>query len=367
MSTFAVTMELIESVRPADNSDNLDMVSLESKDYSFITQRGLYETGDAVVYFPVDSLLPMWIVEALGLEGKLAHGAVPTDGSERLRNRVKTIKLRGNLSQGVVCTPDILMEANKYLDKDIFKQDDLTADLGVTKYEPPVVASKHGNLVQMPEMISVYDIEGAQNYPAIVQMLMQVPVYITEKIEGSNWWASLDAAGNFTVGQRNYAIEPTETGIHDWWKVANTYAVEEALRDMWTDLNSLSGRQPLQRLTLRGEIIGPGIQGNYYKTADHDILLFDIEYNGKAIDATLFINMTEKYELPTVPTLCWNRSLQSWLEGRTVKEASDGTSELIDRKREGIVIKPMQERHSDVIGRVFIKQRSLAYLAKSDM
>lgn len=368
MSTFAVTMEIIGEVSPAENSDNLDLVRLESKDYQFITQRGLYEVGDVVVYFPVDSLLPMWIVEALGLEGKLAHGAVPeNEGEERLRNRVKTIKLRGNLSQGVVCTADVLMDANKHLDRKIFKQNDVTADLGVVKYEPPVISSHTGDLIAMPEMVSTYDIEGAQNHPEVVQMLMQVPVYITEKMEGSNWWCSIDQLGNIMVGQRNYAIKPVEAGEHDWWKVFRVGGYEQALRDMAHELSNMTGEPTLQRLTLRGEIIGPGVQGNYYKLKDHKVLLFEIERNGKPLKASRFVELTTEHDLEVVPTLAYNVSLQSWLKGRSVVEASNGQSELIQRKREGIVIKPVNERLDANLGRVFIKQRSPEYLAKSDL
>ena len=366
MSNFSVTREIIESVRPADNSDNLDLVHLESKDYQFITERGLYEAGDVVIYFPVDSLLPMWIVDALELEGKLAHGTLPEGDEERLRNRVKTIKLRGNLSQGVVCTADDLMQANPLLLKSIFKSDDLAAELGVTKYEPPVVPSHTANYVALPEEIEVYDIEGAQNHPTVVAMLMEVPVYITEKIEGSNWWASIDNLGIITVGQRNHAISPIEGYEHDWWKAFRTGDFEKALRAMAQELSNVTGEPSLKRLTLRGEIIGPGIHKNYYKLKDYQVLLFDIERNGKSLKPSQFVGLTTEHDLEAVPALAYNVSLQSWLKGRSVVEASNGRSELIDRKREGIVIKPMQEQWHEALGRLFVKQRSPEYLAKSD-
>lgn len=366
MSTFKVTLETIGEVNPAENSDRLDLVRLESKDYDFITQKGLYKSGDKVVYFPVDSLLPMWIVDALGLIGKLAYGNIPTDDSERLRNRVKTVKLRGNLSQGVVCTPDILIRANSQLNQSDFEADNLAPVLDVEKYEPPVISGKHGNLVVLPDMVSVYDIESAQNYTDIANMLMDTGVYITEKIEGSNWWCSIDNFGNISVGQRNYAIDEVESGEHDWWKVSRQYNIEKILPEMWKFIREKLGGHLSNRLTLRGEIIGSGVQGNYYNLNSHDVLLFDIEFDGKPIDAYYFNKLATDFGFSVVPELCFGNTLREWLGDKTIKQASNGRSELIDRKREGIVIKPMNETYVNGFGRLFLKQRSPEYLEKSD-
>ena len=204
---------------------------------------------------------------------------------------------------------------------------------------------------------------GAQNFPDIVDLLMERPVFITEKVEGSNWWASIDDQGQIVVGQRNFAIQPLEGVEHDWWKVLRTQGFDAVLPKLYAELSS---GNPVRRVTLRGEIVGPGIQGNYYKFKDHKVYLFDIECNGVAIDAAQFLELSERYELQTVPILAQGASLKTWLQGQSVVEASNGRSTLVDRKREGIVIKPMQEAHDSRLGRVFIKQRSPEYLAKSD-
>src|SRR5215470_1276464 len=96
MSTFAVTVERIGRIWKHDNADLLEMASLEGKAYDFVVGKGDFQSGDTVIYFPVDSLLPDWICSRLNLTGKLAG---------RDKNRVKTVRLRGNISQGVVCNP----------------------------------------------------------------------------------------------------------------------------------------------------------------------------------------------------------------------------------------------------------------------
>jgi len=367
MSKFGVTVERLAKIEPHENADRLEMASLEGRDYSFVVGKGQFQEGDKVIYFPIDSLLPMPIVEALGLVGMLAHGDIPLDDSPRLQNRVKTVKLRGNLSQGIVSSSDDLAKIFPNIDFEALQiGDDLTEQFGVTKYEPPIVPSRYGNLSRLPDMVSVYDIESAQNYADIVQdYLMDAPVYITEKVEGSNWWATIDARCNIRVGQRNYEIIDVVDYQHDWYKVLKIQNLEDKLQQLWEELSRTEDN--VQLVTLRGEMIGPGIQANYYKLQNYKMLAFDIQVNGKAINADEFIRLTEKFEIETVPTLAINVTLRDWLNGRTIKEAANGESTLRQTKREGIVIKPVTEQTDLRLGRVFIKQHSLAYLAKSKL
>jgi hypothetical protein len=59
--------------------------------------------------------------------------------------------------------------------------------------------------------------------------------------------------------------------------------------------------------------------------------------------------------------------LRDWLDGKTIKEASNGQSELHQTLREGVVIRPLEEQRDDQFGRIIIKQRSPEYLAGSKL
>jgi len=367
MSKFGVTVERLDTIEPHENADRLEMATLTGRDYSFVVGKGQFQAGDTVIYFPIDSLLPMPIVDKLGLTGKLAHGNIPDDNSERLRNRIKTAKLRGNISQGIVSGLTDLADLYPAIDfASLQIGDDITQQLGVSKYEPPILPMRHGSLARLPELVSVYDIESAQNYRDITdEYLMNAPVYITEKVEGSNWWATIDATGMIRVGQRNYEIIDVVDYQHDWYKVLQSQELEDKLRQLWDILAKSNDK--LQLVTLRGEMTGPGVQGNYYQLKDYKMWAFDIEVDGKPIDATQFLEITEQLAIEIVPTLAVDIILRDWLHGRTIKDASDGQSKIHTVKREGIVIKPMTEQMDMRLGRVFIKQHSLAYLAKSKL
>jgi RNA ligase (TIGR02306 family) len=349
MSTFAVTVERIGDVWPHPNADRLELARLASMSYQFVIAKGAYRPGDAVVYFPVDSVLPAALAERLGLAGKLAGSG---------KDRVKTVRLRGEISQGVVASLDVLPPSGRAP----AAGDDVTAALGVTKYEPPPVTTEGGELVPLPPLVSVYDIEGVERFQAVVEAhLLDAPVAITEKLEGSHFAASIDAAGEVAVCQRRYRIRPVEGVEHTWHALARDSGVLAALPGLARELGGP------QSVTVRGEIIGPGVQGNHYRLPARRLVAFEIEADGSPVDAPTFFSLCERFGLAHAPVLARGETLRTWLGGRTVAQASDGPSALDPRvPREGVVVRPLREVRDATFGRVILKQRSPAYLAKTD-
>jgi RNA ligase (TIGR02306 family) len=349
LSIFAVTVERLHEVWPHPNADRLELGRLASMSYQFVLAKGAYKPGDAVVYFPIDSVLPEALVGRLGLTGKLA-------GAEK--NRVKTVRLRGEISQGVVASLDILPPDGPAP----APGDDVTARLGVTKYEPPPILGEGGELIPLPPLVSVYDIEGAERFQALVEAyLLDAPVTITEKLEGSHFAASLDRSGEVSVCQRRFRIRPVPGVEHTWHALAKGSGVLAALPAMARELGDPS------TLTLRGEVIGPGVQGNHYRLPARRLVAFEIEADGAAVDAPTFFGLCERLGVEHAPVLARGPTLRAWLDGRTIAAASNGRSALNPEvAREGVVVRPLREARDASFGRVILKQRSPEYLAHSD-
>jgi RNA ligase (TIGR02306 family) len=272
MSTFAVTLNRIEKIWPHPNADRLSLACMEGMSYQFCVLKDEFKPGDEVLYFPPDSVLPAGVIEQLGLTGRLA-------GKDK--NRIKTLKLRGAISQGIVCRPGLffgMVEGKQWIPQDI------TKELGVTKYDPPPIPCHAGNLVHLPNGISAYDIEGADRFPHIVDLLLDQPVCITEKIEGCNYWVSLDEKDVLEIGQRHDKIVPIEEAEHDFFKAARLQNLEAAMR-------SLRPLWPNGRITLRGEFIGPGMQDNIYGLKQHEVMFYDIEVNMTYIGSEEFFKV----------------------------------------------------------------------------
>jgi len=93
MSSFQVTVEKLV-ILPHPNADALELAQVSG--YRAVVAKGRYVTGDLACYIPEQAVLPPDLIAELGLEGKLAGPA---------KNRVKAVRLRGELSQGIVFTP----------------------------------------------------------------------------------------------------------------------------------------------------------------------------------------------------------------------------------------------------------------------
>ncbi len=127
MSSFDVTVRRIESITEHPNADNIECAHIDG--YIAVVPKGEFHEGDLAVYIPEQSLLPEWLLADMGLVGKLA-------GPQK--NRVKAIKLRGVLSQGLLYRPPNLsaLDLNELYEL----QGDMAGVLGIEKWKPEIPA-----------------------------------------------------------------------------------------------------------------------------------------------------------------------------------------------------------------------------------
>lgn len=348
MSYFAVTIEEISSISPHSNADRLAIASLKGIGFKFIVGKDTWKEGDKCLYFPLDAVLPDPLLKALGVEGKLAGAK---------RNRIKTIKLRGEISQGLVGPLSLIDE----LPEDKRTPEEITNFLGVTKYEPEInlPCARDARLIDLPEGVGIYDIENCERFPEATNYLMDQKVYITEKMEGSHF-ALAWVDNKMWVCQRRFALEPiSDMPKHFFWEVTENMGLDSFLKELVNEFGA-------KHLVIRGEILGPNIQSNIYYLPERVVRFFDLMVDQRYVDAEVLINTFKKFnrEDILVPAISINKTLREWLDGKSLVEASTGNSSLKDILREGIVIRPMKEQsHPEIGGRLILKQISPEYLA----
>ncbi|MCA9692955.1 MAG: RNA ligase (ATP), partial [Myxococcales bacterium] len=162
MATFKVqTVRVLIEEHP--NADALELARVG--DYRSVVRKGQFKSGDLVAYIPEQAIVPAPLLEELGLTGRLA-------GKDK--DRVKAIRLRGVLSQGL-CYPA----------RETWSEgQDVGEELGLSKYEPPVPTHMAGNVYGAgPERCVRYDIENFQRYPEV--LVAGEEVVFTEKIHGT--------------------------------------------------------------------------------------------------------------------------------------------------------------------------------------
>jgi RNA ligase (TIGR02306 family) len=372
MSTFKVSLEIIDTVTKHPNADKLDIATLEGMSFEFVVGRDQYKKGDRVIYFPVDSLMPEDILEAIGLTGKLS-------GSKK--NRIRTIKLRGVFSQGLVASPSLLFPTTDF--SLIMPGDDLTCLCAVTKYEAPQPGEPHiqgaPREKTLPDNVSHYDIEGCDRYKKLVEEMLDWPVLVTEKLEGSHTAITRYPDGKIIVCSRNHALQmPDDLSTCRWHLGCKNSGLFRAINELQN--NAFQGKQ----VTIRGELLGPGVQDNIYKLTDYKVVAFEIEVDGKPLSGQDFLKCCFKVGIDNAPILnnipdSWRApqfamfpTLREHLEGKTTAQASNGPSTYRpEQLREGIVIRPWLEEHNCLnvrgVGRPILKHRSPEYLTKSEL
>jgi len=342
MAFFGVTIETIESVWDHPNADRLSLAKMKNLSFQFVIGKNQFQAGQKVLYFPIDSLLPQELIEKMGMVGKFS-------GKEK--NRIKTIKLRQQISQGFVILPEKLISSEDLS----LSSEELTSLLKVTKYEHPILFSNDGFLVELPFGYSKYDIEGAERFSHIVDLLMDQEVVIFEKMEGTNH--SVLKSHELFVNQRQHSIKEKENSTHSYWDVARKTKLIDYIKKQ-------------DDMAIYSEFCGPSIQKNIYQLKDPTLFVFDIKKNNKWLNFKSFLEETKKLTQEStvkIAPILFVGKLKDYLQGKTIQEASNGQS-VVNPKilREGIVVKPVIEQSHFEIGRLIIKQRSPEYLGNEE-
>ncbi len=367
MSTFKVSVVTIASVMPHPNADRLDLVTLVGMDWQTVVQKGRYTPGSRVLYLPIDSLLPA------ELEAKIFGG----DSKIKLHNsRIRTIKLRGAVSQGMVVDLSLFPEHNQFSDWGNTDGDDLAKTLGITKYEPPVKLSSASNSNATskkqtnPHFRKYTGIENAKNYSNV--FLDTDEVVVTEKIHGSNFrcgWVPFHANTLWRKIKVFLGIAPQYDFVYG---SHNVQLQDKLLYSGYYDTNVYA--ETVMKYSLRmvlkkdevvyGEIYGDGIQKGYTygcKTGERKLVVFDVMINGQYLDPIAFKKWAEARQLPTAPQLYVGP-----FNKEKILALRDGDSVLApsQKVREGVVVRSIKEEIS-WIGRKMLKFISDDYLLKN--
>lgn len=319
----------IAEIREIPGADNIVCAVVDG--WELVTQKSNnFREGDLVVYFEIDSVLP----EREEFEFLRDRCYVSAERSVNGAGfRLKTIKLRGQVSQGL-----ILPWRTFYTDllgyNNIYDGFDLTEILGVVKYEKPLPANLAGKARgNFPTFIPKTDQERIQNcFRTLENKWIDHLWEVTMKLDGSSFTAYYRthpdlSEGQFGVCSRNLDLQETEGNA--FWQAARKYNLEENLR--------LLGRS----VAIQGELMGPGIQGNKEKLTELSMFVFDIyDIDNKTyVDAYERYDLCEKLDLPHVPLIEDEFKFdKNTLSKDAILEMADGPS-LFANLREGIVFK----------------------------
>jgi RNA ligase (TIGR02306 family) len=299
-----VSIQTVRDVQPIDGADAIEVAKILG--WSVVIKKGEFKVGEKVVYAEIDSVFP------------------EKEDFEFLRKnkfRIKTIKLRGQVSQGI-CFPLSILPPGEYEE-----DQEVTELVGVIKYEPPIPACLQGEVRgTFPAFIPKTDETRVQVLQGSLTKNNGAVSVIGEKLDGTSTTFYLRDE-DFGVCSRNMDLKENDSNVY--WNMAKKYNVEQKLRGL--------GRN----IALQGETIGDGIQGNKYKFSSGErkfylFNIFDIDAY-RYLDYEEFIALAKELGLETVPFLDEEFVLTDDID--TLVELSKGYSVLNKTtKREGFVI-----------------------------
>jgi len=236
----------IVDIQPIVGADAIVVASV--KGWKVVVKKDEYKVGDLAVYYEIDSFLPIR-PQFEFLRKSSYKRMVSSEGF-----RLKTIKLRGQLSQGLLTPiPDGILDPKE--------GDDLTEALDIVKYEPPIPAQLAGKIKgTFPSFIPKTDEIRIQNFESEVGFSpVGERAYVTEKLDGTSFTCYFNN-GVFGVCGRNWEL--SETSDNSLWRMANVLQLKEKM--------TKHGKN----IALQGELVGAGINGNLYGLSDHKLYFF---------------------------------------------------------------------------------------------
>lgn len=340
------TIREIKEIKPIPDADRIEVAKVDGWEV-VISKKDNFQIGDKVVYIEIDSQVP----------------ELPQ--YEFLKSRkyvVKTIVMRGQISQGLILPLGVLPDGDYKLGQDV------TEILQIKKYDPqleeenaiieankkvarnPIIKYllrykwfrkiylKPSKKTDFPNWIRKTDEERIQNKPGLFQRLKDenIKLTVTEKVDGSSGTFYLKKTGRrkyeFGVCSRNRRLATPDKSYY--WKVATKYKIQDVLKALIGDS---------EWIVLQGEITGKGIQGNKYDD-DLSFWAFNLIAPEKRYDTMEMQRILVKHKIFTVPIYC--EDFRAYGEISDIVEYVKGISQIANREREGCVFRNVEENIS---------------------
>lgn len=336
----------VKDLVPIEGADAIELALVDG--WQCIVKKNEFRKGGLGIYFEIDAFLP--------LEGrfeflrKSSYKKLP-DGTEGFR--LKTIKLRGQLSQGLILPLAKFPELEAPV-----VGDDVTNLLGIRKYEPPQAMDPASQIKgPFPDFIRKSEQERIQNLWDDYSVRFKSHAFeVSTKLDGMSCtvFTTSDHAG---VCSRNYELHDNTSSIY--WKLVHELELLEALHAAQASV------------ALQMEVVGPGIQGNHDKFEKLDAYVYDVwECNQNryltSSERQAFLDKLNREgrlsrPLKHVPILDMIPVFQRFDSLESLLAYSEGPSVNPNRPREGIVCKSTEPVDGDIVS---FKVLSNPYLLK---
>ncbi|MDR3001168.1 MAG: hypothetical protein LBU89_07880 [Fibromonadaceae bacterium] len=267
------SIQMVREITEIPESDFLEVAHIMG--WQCVVKKGEFQKGQLGIYFEVDSFLP---VEPRYEFLRASSCRANEDNGEGFR--IRTVKLRGQLSQGLI------LPRSSFPELDSFNEgSDVTENLNVKKWYIPETATSGGVVIgSRPHGMPTSDEIRIQSALDLLDKLTGKPYYITTKMDGTSGTVyCID--GKVGCCSRNKEIKDEEGALY--WMPVYKYGLREKLLSLG------------KNIMLIGEICGPGVQKNKLRLPELGWYVFDV------VD----MDTLEQYPYDKARELCENLGL----------------------------------------------------------
>lgn len=330
MERKLVSIQEVTAVGPIAGADQIEAAQVMG--WTVVIKKGELAPGDRCVFFEIDSVLP--------------QGPAWAEFLRPRGFRVRTVRLRGVLSQGLALPVSILEGDVPPVGTDVRDR------LGVTKFEPQVTDTRE-IAGPFPARVPKTDEIRLQSALGVLAELGGRDFYVSTKLDGTSATYYREEEG-LVACSRNWALHRGPNAV---WRIAERYQLETRLP---------------AHFAIQGELCGPGVQKNRLGLTELELFIFSV-YD---VRQAAFLGYYELLAfcadngLRTVPiervvtgeeAQRWPHTLEAWLE------AARGLYPGTKNNKEGIVVRPLAEARSDVLGsRLSFKVINNEFLLKDE-
>lgn len=289
-----LTVQVIASLTPIENADNIELARVLG--WNVVVGKGQFTVGQKVGYFEIDSFLPASDKRFAAFQPRGQNINVNEDGSEELGHVLRTAKLRGVYSQGLVMGLDELGYTPGHIDE-LRVGANISEANKIIKWEEPIPETK--------EVIGRFDSRwmpksGAERIQNLSQQWDEI-----SKLE---WEASVKVDGTSQTLLNDG--ESVRIFGHNWELDKET---SEAYR-VAVESELVKEIAEFPTMAIQFELVGPGIHKNRLKLTEKKAFVFAVWLNGEKLPRSEWPVTALKFATPLLPDLKVSGSLDEMVE-----------------------------------------------------
>lgn len=294
------TAQKVLKLTPIEGADKIETATVLG--WEIVVKKDEYKVGEMCCYIQIDTVVPDKPEYEFLRERKF---------------RVRTIKLRKQISQGLI----VPLPIGKWKEGE-----DLTDIIGVKKYEKPDNNPLRYEKPRVPKvwykkwlymfkynflykafpslqkqsrspfpkhLVSITDEERIQNIPQMLRQYAGKLFVVSHKLDGS----SITIIHSKAMGKSKYRICSRRFELHDkkndWYKVFMSTNFSDEIQKLVKHFGT-------NDVIVQGEAIGK-FNGNHHNLQQEQIRLFNIYVGGKRLDQKQFLEVCRANNVPHCP------------------------------------------------------------------